>query len=126
MAASGTVTLELALAGSPMVVAYKVDRVAARPLRYLIRAQSIVLANLVLGENAFPEFIQEGCTVERLAGALVELFDDTPARQHQLAALARIPACLATGGQSPSARAAEIVLRYAEQGRAAPPELPEV
>ena len=126
LAASGTVTLELALAGSPMVVAYKVDRVAARPLRYLIRAQSIVLANLVLGENAFPEFIQEGCTVESLAGALGELFDDTPARQQQLAALARIPACLATGGQSPSARAAEIVLRYAEQGRAAPPELPEV
>ena len=67
LAASGTVTLELAVAGTPMVVAYKVDAVMAPVLRRMIKARSIVLANLVLGENAFPEFIQEDCTPANLA-----------------------------------------------------------
>ena len=62
LAASGTVTLELAVAGTPMVVAYKVDRIAHLPLRLLIKAQTAVLANLVLGERAFPEFLQGDCT----------------------------------------------------------------
>ena len=56
LAASGTVTLELALAGTPMVVGYKVDAVIAPVLRRLIIAPSVVLPNLVLGEKAFPEF----------------------------------------------------------------------
>ena len=117
LAASGTVTLELALAGSPMVVGYKVERAAAVVLRRMIHAQSIVLANLVLGDNAFPEFIQDACTAPNLASAIEALLDDTPARAAQLAALARIPERLATGAVSPSALAAEIVLRYAERGR---------
>ena len=67
LVASGTATLELALAGVPMVVAYKVSRVEELA-KYLISVNSIVLANLVLGENAFPEFIQERCEPERLLG----------------------------------------------------------
>ena len=78
LAASGTVTLELALAGTPMVVAYKVDAVMAPALRRMIKARSIVLANLVLGENAFPELIQERCTPANLAHALAPLLDDGP------------------------------------------------
>ncbi len=82
LAASGTVTLELAVAGTPMVVAYKVDAVMAPPLRLMIKARSIVLANLVLGENAFPELIQERCTPVKLADALAAILDDEPgARQ---------------------------------------------
>ena len=68
-AASGTVTLELALAGVPMVVGYKMDLIAWQ-LRFLVKVQSIVLANLVLGENVFPEFLQPDCTGENLAAAL--------------------------------------------------------
>ena len=48
----------LAVAGTPMVVAYRMDAVAWS-LRFLMQAPSIVLANLVLGENAFPEFLQD-------------------------------------------------------------------
>jgi len=122
LAASGTVTLELAVCGTPMVVAYKVDRLAAAPLRLLIKAPTVVLANLVLGERAFPELLQGDCTPARLAHALTSILDDGPARDRQLAALARVPEKLwLPGGASPSDAAAGIVLWYAENGRAWPP-----
>jgi len=113
LTASGTVTLELALLGTPMVVAYRVDVVAAR-LRFLVKVPSIVLANLVLGENVFPEFVQEACDPVRLADALTPLFGDTPERARQRAACARIPECLRLAAGTPSDAAAEIVLRYAQ------------
>lgn len=109
LAASGTVTLELALAGAPMVVAYRVDAIAAR-LRFLIKVPSIVLANLVLGENAFPEYIQEACTGEKLAAAVAPLLSDTPARRAQLAALARMPDRMLLDHGSPSDKAAGLIL----------------
>lgn len=108
LAASGTVTLELGLAGTPMVVAYKVDAVAAR-LRFLLKVHSVVLANLVLGDNAFPEYLQEACTPEHLADALLPLISDTPERRTQLAALQRIPQRLLLDHSSPSEAAAGIV-----------------
>jgi lipid-A-disaccharide synthase len=115
LAASGTVTLELALAGTPMVVAYRVDPVAAPFLRRMIKAPTTVLANLVLGENAFPEFHQEKATPENLAGALLPLLSDTPERRAQLAALRRIPILMESAGANPSEAAAELVLRCASK-----------
>lgn len=109
LAASGTVTLELALAGTPMVVAYKVDAVAIR-LRFLVKVPSIVLPNLVLGENVFPELVQEDVTGEKLAAAIAPLLSDTPERMGQLAALARIPAQMALLTGTPSHAAAGVVL----------------
>lgn len=117
LAASGTVTLELALAGTPMVVAYKADPVIAALAQRLITAPSAVLPNLILGENVFPEFIQERCTSEALADALGQLLAGTPDRSTQLAALSKIPAALHVAGHSPSEAAARIVLDYAENGR---------
>ncbi len=115
LAASGTVTLELALTGTPMVVGYKVDALAAK-FRFLMKVQSIVLANLVLGANAFPEFKQEDCTGDRLAEALMPLLSDTEARARQMNALALLPAKLAVV-TPPSVAAADIVLAYADNGR---------
>jgi lipid-A-disaccharide synthase len=103
-----------------MVVAYKVDAVMAPPLRLMIKARSIVLANLVLGENAFPELIQERCTGVKLADALAPILDESPARAKQLAALARIPERLRLPTGTPSEAAADIVLDYAESGRGWP------
>jgi lipid-A-disaccharide synthase len=120
LAASGTVTLELALAGTPMVVAYKVGALAAPVLRRLITAPSAVLPNLVLGRAAVPEFHQEGCTAPRLAGALAPLLDDSPQREKQVAALAEIPDTLQVAGRTPSEAAAAVVLDYAENGRGWP------
>ncbi len=62
LAASGTVTLELALAGVPMVVAYQVPKIEEVIVRRLIQVPTIVLPNLILGENAIPELIQSDCT----------------------------------------------------------------
>jgi lipid-A-disaccharide synthase len=109
LAASGTVTLELGVAGTPMAAAYRVDPVAAR-LRFLLQVHSVVLANLVLGENAFPEYIQEDCTAAKLSAALAPLLKDTPERAAQLAALARIRETMFLPDQTPSGKAAEIVL----------------
>ena len=117
LAASGTVTLELALAGAPTVVAYKVDPVIAPIALRLIKAPSVVLPNLVLGEKVFPEFIQEACTPASLADALAPLLADSPERTRQGTALARLPAALQVKGHTPSEAAAALVLDYAENGR---------
>jgi lipid-A-disaccharide synthase len=108
LAASGTVTLELALAGVPMVVAYRVSRLEEQ-LKYIIRVPSIVLANLVLGENVIPELIQWDCTPEKLASALVLLMGDTLERRRQEEAFARLDDLMAVGDDTPSGRAARIV-----------------
>jgi lipid-A-disaccharide synthase len=117
LVASGTVTLELALAGTPMVVAYKVGRLIGPIVRRMITAPSVVLPNLVLGENVFPEYIQQDCTCSKLADALELLLANSPERATQLAALAKIPAALQVTGHTPSEAAAAIVLEYAEKGR---------
>jgi lipid-A-disaccharide synthase len=117
LAASGTVTLELAVAGTPMAVAYRVDPVAAR-LRFLLKVHSVVLANLVLGENAFPEFIQEDCTPQKLSAALLPLLKDTPQRRVQLAALARIHEKMFLPEGTPSAKAADTVLKVLSRAAA--------
>jgi lipid-A-disaccharide synthase len=120
LAASGTVSLELALAGTPMVVAYKVDPVAAPVLRRMITAPSTVLPNLILGTRAIPEFHQEQCTPVKLANALAQLVDEGEARQQQLTALAGVPERMRLPRGTPSEAAAEIVLNYAEMGRGWP------
>jgi len=111
LAASGTVTLELALAGVPMVGAYKVSRLEEQ-LKYFIKLpSSILLPNLILGERAIPEILQGDCTPQNLAGALAGLLRDGAARQGQLAALARLDALmLGAADGAPSARAAREVL----------------
>jgi lipid-A-disaccharide synthase len=109
LAASGTVTLELALAQTPSVVAYKVDKLIAK-LRFLLKVPSVVLANLVLGKNVYPEYLQEACTADALADALLPLLDDTPERRAQRAALAETPGKLRLASSSPSIAAADTVL----------------
>jgi lipid-A-disaccharide synthase len=116
LAASGTVTLELAMCATPAVVAYRVDPLAAR-LRFLMKVPSIVLANLVLGENVYPEYIQEECTPELLSGAVELLLKDTPERSAQLKALARIPERMHLAEGTPSEAAAAVVLRLAQDAR---------
>lgn len=121
LAASGTVTLELGVAGTPMVVGYRVDPLAAQ-LKFLVKVPSIVLANLVLDERAFPEFVQEDCVAEKLAPALEAILDDGPVRQRQLDALGRLEERMRLASGTPSDQAAAIVLDYADRGRSRGPE----
>jgi lipid-A-disaccharide synthase len=109
-AKSGTVTLELAISGVPMVAAYKAGAVEAWIVRRRITSSSVILANLVIGENVVPEFIQEDCTPLKLAPALRDVLLDTPLRQRQVDAFARIDTIMSTGQNSPSVQAADVVL----------------
>jgi lipid-A-disaccharide synthase len=117
LAASGTVTLELGLAHVPQVVAYRVPLVEGWIGRLLVLVHSVVLTNLVLGENVVPEFLQTECTADNLTRALADIIGDTPARRRQAAALRRLDGILAIDGK-PSERAAHAVLELL--GRAGP------
>jgi lipid-A-disaccharide synthase len=124
LAKSGTVTLELALAGVPMIGAYKLSAAEALILRFFVAlarptlsTRSVILANLVLDDYVVPEFLQHGCTPDRLAAALVPLLADTPARRRQLEAFARLDSIMEIGATTPSQRAAQFVLELAHTGR---------
>ena len=119
LAKSGTVTLELALAGVPMVTAYRTGALEAFVVRRTITVTSVILANLVIGENVVPEFLQEDCTADKLAGALAEVLSDSLVRRRQLEGFARLDGILSTGNQAPSVRAADIVLTIMRKGRRA-------
>jgi lipid-A-disaccharide synthase len=110
---SGTSTLELALAGIPMVAAYSVSFVEAVIAKMFITVPSVILANLVIGENVVPEFLQYDCTPEKLSAALVKLLADTPERRRQTEAFGRMDEIMQIGRANPSARAAALVLEMA-------------
>jgi len=115
LAKSGTVTLELALAQVPTVIAYKMSIVDEIIGRALVTVPYVGLANLVLGEEVMPELLQRQASPERLAEALLAIVGDTPARSRQLKALARLDQVMEFGVASPSARAAAIVLEQAKR-----------
>jgi len=119
LAKSGTVTLELALSGVPMVTAYRVGGMEAFILRRAIRVSSVILANLVIGHDVIPEYLQENCTPENLSRALRPLLSDTPERKAQVDAFATLDAIMSTGNVPPSVRAADIVLATMRKERRA-------
>jgi lipid-A-disaccharide synthase len=104
----------------PMIAAYKVSAIEylAVGRGILKRIPSIILANLLLGENVVPELLQHHCTAENLAAALLPLFSDTPQRRRQIEAFSRLDAIMQVGSSAPAHRAADIVL--AEAHRAMP------
>ena len=78
----------------------------------------MILANLVIGKDVIPEFLQENCTPENLARALRPLLSDTPERRQQADAFGKLDAIMSTGHQPPSVRAADIVLATMRKGSA--------
>jgi lipid-A-disaccharide synthase len=108
---SGTSTLELALAGVPMAVTYRVNPLTAAIARRLIRVPHVAMVNLLAGREIVPELLQQDCTAERLAETLVQLLTDTAAADRQRTAFRDIVARLqAPSGRAPSAAAAAAVL----------------
>src|SRR6185369_8606924 len=87
LAASGTVTAELALAHTPMVVGYKVGGLTFFLSKFLMTVTHITLINILLGREAVPEFLQAHATPENLALAVAKLFTDKDAREAQVAAM---------------------------------------
>ena len=116
IAASGTVTLELALAGVPIVAGYRLPLVEEMIARLLVRIRMATLPNLLLGERVLPELIQRDCTAGNLAAALLPLLDSGAARARQTEGFGRLDRVLETGGERPSARAARVLLEIADVG----------
>ncbi len=118
LAASGTVTLELALARVPTVLAYRVTLLEEVIARAMIKVKMVGLANIILDEMAMPELLQRAATAENLADALMAVIADSPARQRQCDAFARLDAVMEIGTAMPSQRAAAAVIAMARARRA--------
>ncbi|MDB5650281.1 MAG: lpxB [Hyphomicrobiales bacterium] len=111
LAASGTVTLELALAGIPTVAAYRVNAIEAEIVRHILRVPSVLLPNIILGKQAMPEFLQQDCTPDRLAAALIPLVRGGLERERQCVELAKLDDMMRLpDGVTPSDRAAQVIL----------------
>ena len=111
LAASGTVSLEVALAGLPAITFYRTGPVTAWLARPLTRAPHVNMVNLILGRPAIPELLQEDCRPDRIAAAAVRLIGDEALRRDQEAALAEAAERLrGSDGRSPSQRAAARIL----------------
>jgi lipid-A-disaccharide synthase len=111
LVASGTVTLEMAAAGTPMVSAYRTSWLTAAIVRRLLRVDTANLVNLVDSEKVVPEFLQDDCRVDLIAPAVSGLLEDPAARAAQVAAFTRAMTALGRGGEAPSVRAARSVLQ---------------
>jgi lipid-A-disaccharide synthase len=110
LAASGTVTLELAISGVPTLVSYKISLLEELVGHLMVRTPTIVLANLVLGEKVMPEIVQRAATPERLAAELLPVIGPSDARSRQLAAFARFDEIMGIGRALPATIAADVVL----------------
>ena len=110
--ASGTATVEAALAGTPMVVVYRVSGLTWALGRHLLKVPFVAMPNLIAGEQIVPELIQSGFTPEKVAEKLGEILVEGPAREKMKAALAGVSARLRPAGTAGTAaeRAAAAVL----------------
>lgn len=116
LVASGTVSLELALSGVPMVVAYQLDWFIRRAVTLnrfvrIFSLSSIVLPNIILARNVIPEFLDSDVNPDALAGALGPLLSDSKARQNQLAAFETLDTVMRLpSGKSQRIAAADVVI----------------
>ncbi|MEE8438380.1 MAG: lipid-A-disaccharide synthase [Micropepsaceae bacterium] len=115
LAASGSVTSELALARTPMVVGYRTGWLTYALARPLMNVPFITLINLVLGRKAIPEFIQFDCTARKLADAIRPQLSNSEAKAAQIGAMEEALVALGEGGEPPSLRAARAVLEMASR-----------
>ncbi|WP_341896876.1 lipid-A-disaccharide synthase [Ferrovibrio terrae] len=121
LAASGTATLELGLAGTPTVLAYRINPISAAIMRRFITIPYVGLVNILQQREIMPEFLQENCTAEKIAPALLALLTDPAARQRQIDGCAAVAAQLGAEDPVPPAhRAARAVLAVAARRLPAP------
>lgn len=112
--ASGTATVQAALAGTPFVIVYRVSPMTWKLGRGLLKVPYVGMPNLILGRKAVPELLQHDFTPENVAKELRSLLEDGPARERMVKDLAEVKDRLQGGSRSslPAAeRAAEAVLR---------------
>jgi lipid-A-disaccharide synthase len=118
LACSGTVTTQLALAGVPMVVAYRIGAVTYAILKGLIRTPYATLFNIAAGAEVAPELIQDACNGPALAAEIARRLDDEALRLAQIRAQYAALDKMGRGGPDPDDAAAEAVLQLLAERRA--------
>lgn len=113
LAASGTVALELALAGTPHIIAYKLNPITVLLYRWMIKVKFANLTNLLLNKAIVPEYLQHFCTAENMSKALFELWSDENARNTQRKAFDQVRKMLLNHDMAPSEKAARVVCEVA-------------
>jgi lipid-A-disaccharide synthase len=113
--ASGTATLDTALAGLPFIAVYRMQPLSYLIAKLLVRVEHIALPNLVAGERIVPELVQGAATPEAIASELASLLDDPGRASRIRAGLAGVSARLC--GEGAFDRAAALVLEEARRSR---------
>jgi len=108
---SGTSTLELAMAGVPMAVTYRVNPLSAAIGRRLIKVKHVAMINLLAGHGLVPELLQEDCAPAKLAATILALLTDPAAAAIQREGFAAALASLRAPVGTPSDAAARAILR---------------
>jgi len=117
LAASGTVTIEAALLGTPMITFYKVTPASWLAGKMLVRVPYYSMVNLIAGRAVVPELMQGQMTGERLAAEARRLLNDGPARAAMREGLAEVKQRLSSGGSAPQRAAA--IIQESWEGRVA-------
>ena len=110
LAASGTVTLELALARVPHVIAYKVNPLSAFVFKRLAKTKYVNLINVLQQQEVVPECLQDRCTADVLMNSMADLIDNEPVRTRQRTAFRSVVEALTPGDVYPSRKAAQVIL----------------
>lgn len=111
IAVSGTVGLELAACNVPHVIAYKMNKLTALIVRRLINTPYAHLANIIMGREIVPEFIQENCEPDDIANEVLFLLDDKTTVQAQQNGFETVRAKIGLGVKTPSEQAADFILK---------------
>lgn len=120
LAASGTVSLELAANGVPMVIAYDMNWLSWQLLSRMVKLDTVTLVNLVTRTRAVPEFLGPACRPGPIGDALSRLLTVPSERARQIAAMDACMEALGRGGERPGLRAARAVLDACAARRAGP------
>lgn len=107
VAASGTVSLELAAAGTPMVIAYDMNWLSRQIIGRMVKVDTVTLVNLVAETRVVPEFIGANCRPGPISQAALAILDAPDAQQE---AMALTMVRLGQGGEAPGLRAARAIL----------------
>jgi lipid-A-disaccharide synthase len=112
---SGTSTLELALAGVPMAVTYRVNPITAAMARRLIRVPHVAMVNLLAGRLVVPELLQQDCAPDKLRAVVRTLLTDADAAGAQRGAFAAVMESLRPAHGVPAEAAADAVLEVLDR-----------
>ncbi len=118
LAASGTVSVELAVAQVPCVVTYRLNWLTAIVVGMVLKSKYVSPVNIVLGRPAQPEFLQHRATPASLAQAVSAYLEDSEARRTQAGDCAEALVRMGLGDDTPSTRAARAILTAIDAGRA--------